>query len=342
MQSALPTRSRRTRRNAHSLDIDSEPTKAAAWAWHLHEHCNTGVSSGEARFLSSQREQCGGGAASSDRRSSRFRQESAGANRVGGSARFTTPIWDCGSSLYDTYEIVSFGGHLERSLMEALPVRPSEGGVPETHHSMCSFNKGTTQSALNVRGQQEARSGEGAPVQDPVSYVVTSKRWSFSAAKTPGRMSWTPGFGKMMKMFKKVLPSRKQAHVDNNLKETTASSKLATNRECGVPDLSLATPGKKISSCEEGGHCASHSEDGKIKTVPPTRQRAQDDAAFMVSSHGSHPPDIVAETTFPSKGQHNHVYHHHHHHHHHHYVHPIRISESARFSSDKISKLFAE
>ncbi|KAH7280671.1 hypothetical protein KP509_36G008200 [Ceratopteris richardii] len=324
MQFALPTRSRRPRRNAHSFDIDSEPTKAAAWAWHLREHCNTGGSSSFARSLSSQREQCGEGAAGS--RSSRFLHESAGANRLGGSARFTTPIWDCGSSLYDTYEIVSFGRRLERSLMEALPVLPSEGGVPETHHSMHSLNKGITQSALNVRGQQEARGGEGAPVQGLDSCVVTSKRFSFPAAKTPGRMSWTPGFAKMMKMFKKVLSSGKQAHSEKNFKETKASSKLATNRECGgVTDISVATSGKTMSSWEESEHCTSHSEDRKIKTVPnPMRKRAQDDAELMVSSHGSHPPDIVAETTFGSEGRHNHVYHHHHHHHHHHYVHPIR------------------
>ncbi|KAH7280674.1 hypothetical protein KP509_36G008500 [Ceratopteris richardii] len=343
MQYAMPTRSRRPRRNARSLDLDSEPMKAAAWAWHLHEHSNPGGSLTEARFLSSQSQQRSGGAASSDRRNSRFRRESEGAKRPGGSARFTMPIWDCGSSLYDIYEIVSFGDRLERSLMEAVPVPLSEGGVPGLDHGMHSLDKGADQSALNIRRKQGARSDKGSLGRAPRSCVATSRRWSLPAAKNPGRMSWTPAFGKMMKMFKKVFSSRKQAHIDKNISETTASSKRATNRECGVTDLSAAAPGKTITSWEESGYYRSHPEDGKIKSVPnPTRKRAQDDAEPMVISHGSCPPEVAAETTLAAKGRHNHVYHYYHHHHHHHYLPRNRVSESARFSSEKISKLFAE
>lgn len=207
------------RRNAHSLDLDCSPTKAAAWVWHL--HASQPEVTTEGRFVSHNRRRSSGAC---NRKDSRFRLEAEAA------AAAATPLpaagkpsplqaenlWDCGSKLYDTFELVSFSNRLDRSLLGV----PAFQTPKSLHHAQSPLHQtgGILRTLSLPRSMSLHRIKGSTPLNGPFtpSPVASPDRHdvrqsSIPAQKAPNRsFSAKCSVAKLGKIFKKVVILRKR------------------------------------------------------------------------------------------------------------------------------------
>lgn len=384
------------RRNARSLDMSSsrEASKAAAWMWHMHSSSTSKKEREEKQpdytaIWESKRRR----STSFDRKGSRFRQEATALASTSVSATTLKPvasppskapeasIWDCGSKLYDTFELVSFSNRLDRSLL----------GIPEfetsnfrhvaqsnlQHHStfagvLRTFSLPHTLSVQNSRAMatppanddmkpsphdhdvlnndaNSASNTKHAPLsdlQDTFVFHGTVKP-KFSALRRVLTTKWS--FSKLARVLKKVVKFRKQM-------------------QCFRPRATCSQNVIELMGDKEGDGGMSEDPCASCdKNVSNELVGDEDEGENGMSEHRYR---VYEEKVNKDKvGKH---FHHHHHHYHHHFVHQIdqfsqpfkeedvyklRMSaecmgtdaawlpgraESARLSSDTLSKICAD
>eukprot|EP00250_Pteridium_aquilinum_P017709 c23746_g1_i1 orf=473-1795(+) len=211
------------RRNAHSLDLDRSAAKAAAWVWHLHATSKPEIST-EGRYISSE---CRRRRSSScDRKSSRFQQEAASTVSTGvGRMKPEMLLWDCGSELYDTFELVSFSNRLDRSLMGVVPIPPFQEEPPESNHIKSPPHQPgsifrTLSMPQRLSRQTSKKSVVTALSPNPENLMPSNSEHGIASRQSPTSPStcldqikapkrWA-SVGKFMKAIKKVVGLHKQ------------------------------------------------------------------------------------------------------------------------------------
>lgn len=205
------------RRYSLSLDLDCSPTKAAAWVWHVHSPQPEVTTEG--RLLSHNRRRSSGGC---KRKDSRFRLEAEAAAAtplpVAGrpSPLQEENLWDCGSKLYDTLELVSFSNRLDRSLLSVPAFQ-----TPKLHHAQSPLHQpgGILRTLSLPRSMSLHRiKGETPLINGPsfLSLAVNDslatpdchdlRQSSIPAQKAPNRrFSAKCSAAKLAKIFKKAI-----------------------------------------------------------------------------------------------------------------------------------------
>ncbi|KAI5063438.1 hypothetical protein GOP47_0021985 [Adiantum capillus-veneris] len=356
------------RRNARSFDLDDSATKAAAWVWHLHES-KPGVTT-EGRFVTAAqgwRRSSG----SSDRKISRFRQEAAGTStgtKEGcGAMKSETPMWDCGSNLYDTFELVAFGNRLDRSLMEVVPLSthplPPPGHLqPHVEHHMPSplRERGGVLRTLSLPKSSQARRqaskkkhGNSAVANDGNRVSLSkSRELSFSVFQEgQGSRRW-PSVEKVMKAFKKVVVLHKQVSLNVGCKQSIkivepGQRPLEPSRGEYRDKNEVLGEGSKDRKLSSINNVNDDDKSSSLQNWMKGRRKSTDEELLFsrisegtISSHQSKERSVV-KPQISSRNYHKHLHHHHHHHHHHH-MHHTMGSESARLSPETLSKICTE
>ncbi|MCO5556404.1 hypothetical protein L7F22_009953 [Adiantum nelumboides] len=326
------------RRNARSFDLHDSATKAAAWVWHLHDS-KPGVTT-EGRFMSAQSRRRS--SSSSDRRISRFHQEAAVSSTTkGGSRKSERPTWDCGSNLYDTFELVAFGNRLDRSLMEAVPITPPPPCVqshasPARAPGMVSplHKSGGVFRTLSLPKSSQTRSRQASTKTQWMSAarvsLAKSRELSLSVFNQDQASSkrW-PGVEKVMKAFKKVVVLHKQVGINVGCKQSI--NIVEPCQRPLQPSINEEYVGDDESSMQKISKGRRKSLDEELLTG----RRSKGSISEGTSQH------VKEFSQISSPKYHKHL-HHHHHHHHHHYLHHALASESARLSPETLSKVYAE
>ncbi|MCO5605823.1 hypothetical protein L7F22_060007 [Adiantum nelumboides] len=329
------------RRNARSFDLHDSATKAAAWVWHLHDS-KPGVTT-EGRFMSAQSRRRS--SSSSDRRISRFHQEAAVSSTTkGGGRKVERPMWDCGSNLYDTFELVAFGNRLDRCLMEAVPLTPPPPICVQSHASpahaprMVSplHKSGGVLRTLSLPKSTQTRSRQASTKTQGISTarvsLAKSRELSLSVFNQDQASSkrW-PGVEKVMKAFKKVVVLHKQVGINVGCKQS-----INIVEPCQRP----LQPSINEDIQEYVGD-----DESSMQKISKGRRKSLDEELLTGRrskgniSEGA--KEFSSKLQTSSQNYHKHL-HHHHHHHHHHYLHHTLASESARLSPETLSKVYAE
>lgn len=123
-------------------------------------------------------------------------------------------MWDCGSNLYDTFELVAFGNQLDRSLMEVVPIRTPQAH-PQEHHMKSPLHKPIrTLSLPRSLSWQTSKNcaAISSPNQDKFklsnSYNSGTRARSTSSEEKASK-KWTR-MGKLMNVIKKMVVLHKQ------------------------------------------------------------------------------------------------------------------------------------
>ncbi|MCO5607370.1 hypothetical protein L7F22_061566 [Adiantum nelumboides] len=354
-------------RNVCSLDMATSSTreacKAAAWMWHMHSSSPTPKTEGEDIQESKRRSN------SCDRRDSRFRQEaslsasaSASASKSAAPKRLasTSPnIWDCGSKLYDTFELVSFSNRLDRSLLGVVPPAfdaPSfhhavqsplhhrgfagvlrtfsvprtlsvNKLIPVTHPSYDDGNHVKPQDGMvnsSVNGSNSSPVSSHVPLGDLDSTfgpsTTTTKR-KFSTLRRALMTKWH--LSKIVKIYKKVAKLHKQMHCfQMRAKNVMTRSKLISNKDDDGGGMSEHRYFWRCASCR----------DKKTRRRTSGELLCVEDDDDGLSKHWYR---VYEEKVNEGKGSKH--FHHHHHHYHHHFVHHLdQFSQASK--EDNICK----
>lgn len=265
--------------------------------------------------------------------------------------KFERPTWDCGSTLYDTFELVAFGNRLDRSLMhmEVVPLTPppppppplqAHANIPHEHHTMSPLHKpGGVLRTLSLPKSTKAskqlskmKNADTAPADANKVSLARSRELSFSVFNQEQAPKRWPSMEKLMKALKKVVVLHKQ--VSNNV-------------GC-KHSIQIVEPGQRpLRKPLSGGDSPSHECVGdelastQQRRISKARRKSVDEELLS----GRRRKDSIAEGDSKPRNQphnyHKHL-HHHLHHHHHHYLHHTLASESARLSPETMSQICTE
>ncbi|MCO5611903.1 hypothetical protein L7F22_066162, partial [Adiantum nelumboides] len=308
------------------------------------------------------------------RKDSRFRQEASSSASVSASKsaapkRLASPsskppdsanIWDCGSKLYDTFELVSFSNRLDRSL---LGIVPPAFDAPSLHHAVQSplhhrgfagvlrtFSLPRTLSVNKSMPVTQPFNGDDSLVEpqdgmvnssvngsnsSPVSSHVplgdldgtfgrsaTTTDRKFSALRRSFMIKWH--LSKLVKIYKKVAKLHKQMQCfQMRARNVMTRSELITNKDDG---------GGRMSEHRYFWRCASCRDKKTRRRTPGELLAGDEDDEDGLSEHRYR---VYEEKVNEGKGSKH--FHHHHHHYHHHFVHNLdQFSQASK--EDNICK----
>ncbi|KAI5067774.1 hypothetical protein GOP47_0018302 [Adiantum capillus-veneris] len=340
-------------RNACSLDMATgstrEASKAAAWMWHMHGSSATFQTEKEDKHphhtMKRRSNSC-------DRKDSRFRQEAASAStsipasfsKQAASSTSSVPaasaltpsasptskppdssIWDCGSKLYDTFELVSFSNRLDRSLLGVVPAFEASNHFCHVvqsplHHSsfVGVLRTFSLPRMLSVHNSSIDETNGRSPITNHAPLVdmqgavgPPANERKLSVLRRALTTKWT--LSKLVKVLKRLTKFRKQIH------------RFRPHARC---DRRVLLVNKDDNG---GGSEPRHFwwRGNRDRKGPGRREHMADDEDDD-GGLSEHRYRVYEEKVNHEEKSSKH-FHHHHHHYHHHFVHHLdQFSQAAK------------